>query len=168
MGIVITVRGVKRGALFPRAPNHCKERQKVPKMSQVLSSTQYICFQKTCFEHGGAKLAFGPGRHLTLLRPTLIASVLLIECVKLQLTCIMCDDLKHLSFHSVSLTKQPILTVHCGYRMTVPPRLQITSNAHIDTIDTSLTYSSHVETLTQNIFIANWTDRMLHCLECKE
>ena len=102
VGIVITVRGVTRGALFPRAPNHCKERQKDPKMSQVLSSTQYICFQKTCFEHGVAKLAFCPGRHLTLLRPTLIASVLLTECVKLQLTCIMCDDLKYFSFHSAS------------------------------------------------------------------
>jgi len=25
---------------------------------EVLSSTQYACFRKTCFEHGGAKLVF--------------------------------------------------------------------------------------------------------------
>jgi len=40
-------------------------------MSQVLSSVQYVCFRKTCFEHGGAKLASCPGRHLTSLRPCL-------------------------------------------------------------------------------------------------
>ena len=41
-------------------------------MSQVLPSMQYICFRKSSrFEHGGAKLASCPGRHLTPLRPWL-------------------------------------------------------------------------------------------------
>jgi len=31
----------------PGAPNHCEECRKVPTMSQVLSSIQYICFRKT-------------------------------------------------------------------------------------------------------------------------
>jgi len=33
---------------------------KVLTMSQVLSSIQYICFQKTCFEHEGAQTCFLP------------------------------------------------------------------------------------------------------------
>jgi len=41
--------------------------QKVPTTSQVLSSVQYICFWKTCFDHGSTKLASCPGRHLTSL-----------------------------------------------------------------------------------------------------
>jgi len=72
-----------RGAQFPGrwitaggyewlrgATNDCGGRRKVATMSQVLSSIQYICFQKDHrIEHGGAKLASCPGRHLTSLRP---------------------------------------------------------------------------------------------------
>jgi len=82
------------------APYHCGGRRKVPTVSQVLSSIQCICFQKTsvsnmgapkspnnvtstffntthllpkdlCFEHGGAKLASCPWRHLASLHPCL-------------------------------------------------------------------------------------------------
>jgi len=57
------VRGVTReakGAQFPGfrvtmwAPNHCGGRLKVPTMSQVLSSIQYICFRKTSGSNMGA------------------------------------------------------------------------------------------------------------------
>jgi len=65
-----------KGCAIPRAWNHYGGAEslkggtpKIPKMSQVLSSIQYICFQKTCFEHAGARLAFCPGRQLTSLRP---------------------------------------------------------------------------------------------------
>jgi len=67
---------VARGATFPgrritmRGPNYCGGRRKVPTMSQVLSSIQYIYFRKTSGSNmGGAKLASCPGRHLTLLHP---------------------------------------------------------------------------------------------------
>ena len=55
-----------------RAPNHCgvgrmaEGRQKVPTMSQVLCSVQYICFRKTLVFNMGASNF--PGRHLTSLR----------------------------------------------------------------------------------------------------
>jgi len=53
-----------------KMPNHCGRRRKVPTMSQVLSSIQYICFSNTSGSNmGGAKLASCPGPHLTSLRP---------------------------------------------------------------------------------------------------
>jgi len=36
------------------APNECRGRQKVTKMSQVLSSMQYICFRNTSVSNMGA------------------------------------------------------------------------------------------------------------------
>ena len=45
--------GDQRGAI-PRAPNRCGGRKKVPTMSQVLSSIQYICFRKTSGANMGA------------------------------------------------------------------------------------------------------------------
>jgi len=56
---LIACRDVTKGAMgaqFPGrriimgAPNNCERRRKVPTMSQVLSSMQYIFFRKTCFE----------------------------------------------------------------------------------------------------------------------
>jgi len=44
------------------APNGCAGRRKVPTMSQALSSTQYICFQKTSVSNMGApNLLLAPG-----------------------------------------------------------------------------------------------------------
>jgi len=59
------------GHWITAAPNDCGGRRKVPTMSQVLSSMQYMCFGKKDlrFEHGGAKLASCPRCHLTSLRP---------------------------------------------------------------------------------------------------
>jgi len=58
-------RGVTRwgqGGAIPRAPNHCGRRRKVPTMSQVLSSMQYICFRKTSGSNMGApNLLLAPG-----------------------------------------------------------------------------------------------------------
>ena len=68
-------RGVTRGGTIPQSPSHhggaksLRGLPKSPKMSQVLSSMQYIFFPTTCFEHGGAKLVSCPGHHLTSLRP---------------------------------------------------------------------------------------------------
>jgi len=39
---------------FRREPNKCRGRQKVPKMSQVLSPIQYICFRNTSDSNMGA------------------------------------------------------------------------------------------------------------------
>jgi len=54
------------------AQNHCVGRRKGPTISQVLSSVQYICFQTTSGSNMGvpnSKLAYCPGRHLTLFCP---------------------------------------------------------------------------------------------------
>ena len=65
----VGVRGVtrgKRGAQFPgrritmAASNHCGERRKVPSMSQVLSSMQYICFRKSSGSNMGWQTCFLP------------------------------------------------------------------------------------------------------------
>jgi len=57
-----------KGAQFPGrrvtmgAPNHCEGRRKVPTMSQVLSSIQYMCFRKTSVSNMGAPdLLLAPG-----------------------------------------------------------------------------------------------------------
>jgi len=62
------VSGVTRGTQFPGrrvtmgAPNHCGGRRKVPTMSQVLSSIQYICLWKTSVSNMGApNLLLAPG-----------------------------------------------------------------------------------------------------------
>jgi len=73
-------KGVMRGTLGKQFPgrritigvrNHCMGRRKGPTMSQVLSSiyTVHLLPKDLMFEHGGAKLAYFPGRHLTLFRP---------------------------------------------------------------------------------------------------
>jgi len=60
--------GVTRGEQFSGrqitvwAPKHCGGRRKVPKLSQLLSSTQYICFRKTSGSNIGAPdLLLAPG-----------------------------------------------------------------------------------------------------------
>jgi len=45
--------GGKRGTI-PRTPNHCGGRRKVPTLSQVLYSIQFICFRKTLGTNMGA------------------------------------------------------------------------------------------------------------------
>jgi len=54
--------GRNEGAQFPG-------RRKVPTMSQVLSSIQYICFRKTLGSNMGTPNFSGHGRNLTSLRP---------------------------------------------------------------------------------------------------
>jgi len=45
-----------------RSPNHCRGRRKVPIMSQLFSSWQYICFRKTSDSNMGAvNLLLAPG-----------------------------------------------------------------------------------------------------------
>jgi len=63
-----------RGHNFPHritigAPNHCGGRRKVPRMSQVLSSTAHLLPKDLKFEHGGAKLVSCLRRNVTSLRP---------------------------------------------------------------------------------------------------
>jgi len=65
-GGAIPRRWITMGAL-----NHCGKRQKVPTMSQVLSSTAHLLPKDLRFEHGGTKLASCPRRYLVLLRPWL-------------------------------------------------------------------------------------------------
>ena len=61
-----SAQGRNEGGAISQAPNDCGGRRKVPPMSQVLSTTQYICFPKVL--RFGAKLASCPGRHLISLR----------------------------------------------------------------------------------------------------
>jgi len=80
-------RGGARGAQFPGclitmgAPNHCGRRQitadrrRVPKMSQILSSIQFICFRKTSGSNMGQQTCFLPHRNLTSLRPWVCGNV---------------------------------------------------------------------------------------------
>ena len=68
----------RNGGTIPRAPNHWWGRWKVPAMSQVLFSIQYIASKYLRFEHGGANLlldlgAIGPRyapAHLTFTKIT--------------------------------------------------------------------------------------------------
>ena len=49
-----------RPQITPEAPNHCRVRRNVPTMSQVVSSAQCICFQKTSGSNTAApKLLWG-------------------------------------------------------------------------------------------------------------
>jgi len=53
-----------------RAPNHCEGRRKVPTMSQVLCSIQYICFRKTLVLNMGVpNLPWAPSSRVTHLLP---------------------------------------------------------------------------------------------------
>jgi len=67
------VRGVTRGHTISQAPNHygapnhCGGRRKIPTMSQILSSIQHICFQKTSGSNMGRQTCFLPRCHLTSL-----------------------------------------------------------------------------------------------------
>jgi len=55
-------RGVTKGGTIPRAPNHCGEQHNIPTMSQILSSTQYICFGNVSGSNMGApNLLLAPG-----------------------------------------------------------------------------------------------------------
>jgi len=57
-------------------PNHCGEWHKVPTLSQIPSSIQYICFRKDLrFGHGSAKPASCPRCHLTSLHSGWLAAV---------------------------------------------------------------------------------------------
>ena len=66
-----------QGAQFPGrqitmgVPNDCGGRRKVPRISQVLSPMQYICFGRPQVRIWGRPTCFLPGRHLTSLRPWL-------------------------------------------------------------------------------------------------
>jgi len=54
--------GRNEGGTIPGVSSHCRERRKVPTMSHVLSSMQYICFRKTSGSNMGApKLLLAPG-----------------------------------------------------------------------------------------------------------
>jgi len=53
--------------------------EKSQQCHKVLTSIKFICFQKTCLKHEGAKFASFPGRHLTSLGPCL--------CSKKQTRC---------------------------------------------------------------------------------
>ena len=54
--------GRNEGGKISRAPIRCGERRKVPKMSQVLSSIQYIYFRKTSGSNTGSpNLLLVPG-----------------------------------------------------------------------------------------------------------
>jgi len=50
----------------------CGGCRKVPTVSQVLPSIQYLLPKDLRFEHGGAKLVSCPGRNLTSVRPCLL------------------------------------------------------------------------------------------------
>jgi len=69
-GHLTATQGRNKGTIA-RAPNYCGHAQKVPTISQVLPSIEYICFRKTSggSNTGVAKLASCPGRHLTSLHP---------------------------------------------------------------------------------------------------
>jgi len=56
------------GGTIPRTPNHCGVRRKVPAMSQVLSSIQYVCFRKISRPNKGVpNLPRAPFNFVTLL-----------------------------------------------------------------------------------------------------
>ena len=70
--VLLASEGVMRGAKGAQLPGRlmsAEGAEKVPTMSQVLSSIQYICFRKTSGSNMVAKLVSPPGHHLTQLRP---------------------------------------------------------------------------------------------------
>jgi len=82
----VASKGVTRGkgAQFPGrqitmgTPNHCGEAPKSPSnVTNTFCNTDCLLPKDLKFEHGGAKLASGPGRNLTSLRPWLHHKVLL-------------------------------------------------------------------------------------------
>jgi len=62
---------VGKGGTIPWVPKHGRGLRRVPTMSQLPSSTQYLLPKDLRFEHWGAKLASCPGHYLTSLRPCL-------------------------------------------------------------------------------------------------
>ena len=64
----VTKGGGQEGRNFPGTKS-LWARQKVPTMSQVLSSTVHLLPKDLMFEHSGAKLVSRSGRHPTSLRP---------------------------------------------------------------------------------------------------
>ena len=73
---------ISRRRITMGAPSDCGNRRKVPTMSQVLSSMQYICFRKTLSSNMGShKLASCPGRHPISLCPCIshLFSAILVE-----------------------------------------------------------------------------------------
>jgi len=78
----ILVRGVTRGAQFPgrwitmgrRSTAWCVKNPN--NVASTFFTTIYLHPKDLRFEHGGTKLAFCPGRHLTLLRPLKSAPIL--------------------------------------------------------------------------------------------
>jgi len=64
-----TVRGVTTGGEIPPAPGHYGGAEKSQQFqTQFLQYSNFLA-KDLRFEHGGAKLASCPGRHLTSLRP---------------------------------------------------------------------------------------------------
>jgi len=62
-------RGVTRERLlFYRAPNHYGGAENLNRITSAFFNTVYLLPKDLRFEHGGAKLASCPGRHLTSLR----------------------------------------------------------------------------------------------------
>jgi len=76
------------------APNDCGGRRKVPTISQAFFFNTVQFLPKDLeFEHGGAKLASCPGRHLTSLRPWRGSRLLDwngLACVKISEQCCKC------------------------------------------------------------------------------
>jgi len=61
------VQGRNEGGAIPRATNDCGGRRKVP--TSIFFNTVNLLQKELRFEHGGAKLASCPERHLASLRP---------------------------------------------------------------------------------------------------
>ena len=104
--------GARRAQFLERritmgALDHCREWHKVPTMSQIPFSIQYIWFWKDLrFEHGGAEPASCPGCHLTCW----LAAVTTIALLAQQLFFFI-----HASFHTAQYktTKLTAITSHC-------------------------------------------------------
>jgi len=73
-----------------RAAESLRGRQKIPKMSQVLSSTVHLLPKDIRFEHVDAKLVSCPGRHLTSLRPWVKRTWAFVETKRLVAETIFC------------------------------------------------------------------------------
>ena len=76
---------LRRRLITTRAPNDCGERRKVPTMSQVLSSIQYICFLKTSNSNMGRQTCLLPRAPSNLVTP-----VPIIRCQKASKTADCC------------------------------------------------------------------------------
>jgi len=66
------IRGITngdKGDTIPRAPNHYGAPKSPNNVTSTVFNTVHLLPKDRRFEHGGAKLASCPGRHLTSLRP---------------------------------------------------------------------------------------------------